>query len=134
MPSLCAMMSEEAGHLNGAIEDLRVQLAEQWKRAEEAEAEIVNREAAWAEEVRHLKAAHAATIEKARQEERAKPILMVLRCPYCTAYHVDEGEWAARPHRTHLCALCGKTWRPANVPTVGVAELPLEASDDAPTS
>lgn len=52
------------------------------------------------------------------------PIPMVLHCPHCRAQHVDEGEWATEPHRTHLCAECDCEFRPANVHTVGVKKLP----------
>lgn len=56
-----------------------------------------------------------------------EPIPMLLACPSCHAPHLDEGIWATRPHRTHQCQLCGHEWRPALVPTVGVAELPETA-------
>ena len=62
----------------------------------------------------------ASTLEAAT----ASPIPMVLACPTCHERHVDEGEWATRPHKTHLCSRCGALFRPANVPTVGVAVLP----------
>jgi len=52
------------------------------------------------------------------------PIPMILRCPGCGRRHVDEGEWAARPHHTHACQHCGEVWRPAVVDTVGVRFLP----------
>ncbi len=54
------------------------------------------------------------------------PIPMLLICPKCCFQHLDEGEWVSRPHKTHLCLSpgCGHAWRPANVPTVGVRELP----------
>lgn len=51
------------------------------------------------------------------------PVPMLLACPTCHAQHIDEGGWATRPHRTHLCSACGATWRPALVHTVGVREL-----------
>jgi len=35
--------------------------------------------------------------------------------------HIDKGEWATKPHRTHLCEFCGHKWRPEEYPTVGVA-------------
>lgn len=57
----------------------------------------------------------------------AAPVPMVLACPTCHERHVDEGEWATRPHKTHLCSRCGTLFRPANVPTVGVAVLPVDA-------
>lgn len=31
-------------------------------------------------------------------------------CPACNEQHIDEGEWATRPHHTHLCLACGKTF------------------------
>jgi hypothetical protein len=53
------------------------------------------------------------------------PLPMLLLCPKCHTQHIDEGVWATRLHRTHLCASCDHQWRPANVPTVGVAVLPI---------
>lgn len=51
------------------------------------------------------------------------PIPMLLDCPDCFLAHIDVGEWATRPHRTHKCVHCGNEWRPANVPTRGVQAL-----------
>jgi hypothetical protein len=51
-------------------------------------------------------------------------IPMILTCPSCGARHIDEGEFATKPHHTHSCQSCGLTWRPAVVPTVGVRFLP----------
>lgn len=34
-----------------------------------------------------------------------------LFCPKCEVQHVDEGEWATRPHHTHLCLSCKHEWR-----------------------
>lgn len=48
---------------------------------------------------------------------------MELHCPFCHEQHIDEGEWATRPHKTHLCAYCEHQWRPANIPTVGVRSI-----------
>ena len=59
-----------------------------------------------------------------------EPIPMLLWCPRCHKQHVDVGEFATRPHRTHRCTDedgvpggCGQEWRPANVRTIGVAAL-----------
>lgn len=49
---------------------------------------------------------------------------MILHCPDCGERHVDEGDFAARPHHTHACQTCGMVWRPAKQPTVGVRFLP----------
>jgi hypothetical protein len=53
-----------------------------------------------------------------------KPIPMRLICEGCGKLHIDEGEFATKPHHTHSCQFCGLTWRPAVVPTVGVRFLP----------
>jgi len=69
----------------------------------------------------------AEAVERLRDEWlAANPIEMILHCPMCHAQHEDEGEFAKRPHRTHLCLQCGHEWRPANVPTRGVRHLPEE--------
>lgn len=52
------------------------------------------------------------------------PIPMRLHCPECCALHIDEGEFATKPHHTHACQTCGNVWRPAVVETVGVKFLP----------
>lgn len=57
-------------------------------------------------------------------EAAAKPIPMQLPCPKCHELHIDAGEFATKPHHTHSCQICGLTWRPALVPTVGVRFLP----------
>jgi rubredoxin len=51
-------------------------------------------------------------------------IPMLLWCPECRARHVDEGEFATKPHHTHACQSCGHVWRPALVDTRGVRFLP----------
>ena len=66
------------------------------------------------------------------------PIDMVLYCPNCGTQHVDAPEpakpwtydpetvyvsWSNPPHRSHLCHGCGCVWRPADVPTNGVAAI-----------
>jgi hypothetical protein len=52
------------------------------------------------------------------------PISMFLTCPKCNTRHIDEGDFATKPHHTHSCQGCGLSWRPAIGPTVGVAFLP----------
>lgn len=54
----------------------------------------------------------------------SQPVPLRLNCPTCGALHIDEGEFATKPHHTHSCQSCGMTWRPAVVPTVGVQFLP----------
>ena len=54
----------------------------------------------------------------------ADPIPIRLLCPSCGWLHIDEGEFATKPHHTHACQHCGHVWRPAVVPTVGVQFLP----------
>jgi hypothetical protein len=57
-------------------------------------------------------------------EASKAPVRMLLWCPMCGARHVDAGVYATIPHHTHACQSCGVVWRPAIVPTVGVAFLP----------
>jgi hypothetical protein len=58
------------------------------------------------------------------QELPSEPVPILLWCPQCSARHVDEGDFATKPHHTHACQHCGHCWRPAIVPTVGVRFLP----------
>jgi hypothetical protein len=77
------------------------------------------------------------------------PIDMVLFCPKCGVQHIDapdhsilgfetaEGhelpsDWTNPPHRSHLCSECGHVWRPADVPTNGVAEITTKGKVDSP--
>lgn len=58
-------------------------------------------------------------------EPKYPPIPMLLWCPECSARHIDAGEFATKEHHTRTpCQDCGMVWRPAIVPTVGVAFLP----------
>ncbi len=55
------------------------------------------------------------------------PVPMVLFCPRCGTRHIDQADpangWLNPPHRSHLCASCGNIWRPADIATVGVANI-----------
>lgn len=74
----------------------------------------------------------------------ATPIDMVLHCPACGLQHIDRpeadgnwtipmpGAWTNPPHRSHLCAGCGHVWRPADVPTNGVAAVQTRGKADSP--
>lgn len=87
------------------------------------------------------------------------PIDMVLYCPRCQAQHIDKPEqadarkgcgscggtgqsceypecmkpWTNPPHRSHLCHQCKHVWRPADVPTNGVAVIKTTGKDDSPS-
>lgn len=52
-----------------------------------------------------------------------QPIPMRIFCE-CGELHIDEGEYATKPHKTHSCQACGRCFQPALVPTVGVRFLP----------
>lgn len=61
-------------------------------------------------------------------EKIGEPVDMLLWCPRCHTQHIDEPdertpEWSNPPHRSHLCHACGCIWRPADVPTNGVASI-----------
>ena len=68
-------------------------------------------------------------LEKLKEKEA--PIPMRIVCPECNKLHIDEGEFATKPHHTHSCQHCGLTWRPAIVNTVGVQFLPGFKSTNA---
>jgi hypothetical protein len=57
------------------------------------------------------------------------PIPVVLYCPDCRRPHIDEGEWATRPHRRHLCEFCKTIWMPCVYPTVGVSFASIELAE-----
>lgn len=88
-----------------------------------------------------------------------EPIDMLLFCPKCGVQHVDaqepftptgrcecagpdecevcesnraafEESWKNPPHRSHLCHACGTIWRPADVPTNGVAAIATRGKAD----
>jgi hypothetical protein len=63
-------------------------------------------------------------------DEAPAPISLRLSCPACGVWHIDEGDLATTPHRTHACQHCGALWAPAVVPTVGVKFLPGCKNED----
>lgn len=76
---------------------------------------------------------------------QAAPVNMILHCPACGMQHIDAPErdphdieqgllWANPPHRSHLCHGCGHIWRPADVPTNGVAAITTTGKADSPTT
>lgn len=80
----------------------------------------------------------------ALEAAQAGPIPMILHCPACHLQHIDAPEeslgrrfldpgakeWDNPPHRSHLCHGCGSIWRPADVPTEGVAAIQTKGSAD----
>jgi hypothetical protein len=42
-----------------------------------------------------------------------------------------EASWTNPPHRSHLCHHCGHIWRPADVPTNGVAQIKTRGKNDS---
>ncbi|MFM0163849.1 hypothetical protein PQR39_25980 [Paraburkholderia sediminicola] len=82
-------------------------------------------------------------IEARRNAQEPAPINMLLFCPKCGTQHIDAPEpeklepfdsgadieyirtpaWTNPPHRSHKCGACRTIWRPADVPTNGVAAV-----------
>lgn len=91
-------------------------------------------------------AEQAEILTRAADASIGKPIDMVLYCPKCSMQHIDEVEehdeltrytvppspWSNPPHRSHLCHGCGHIWRPADVPTNGVASVKTKGRNDTP--
>lgn len=87
-----------------------------------------------------------------REPDEPRPIDMVLYCPKCGKQHIDAPSqscvhdacpraepcapgacretWTNPPHRSHLCHECGTIWRPADVPTNGVAAIATKGKAD----
>lgn len=64
------------------------------------------------------------------------PLDLVLHCPSCHLQHIDAPDertpdWKNEPHRSHLCHGCGFIWRPADVPTNGVAAVMTKGKADS---
>lgn len=87
------------------------------------------------------------TLDEARLNIVIAPIDMVLFCPACGKQHIDEPDdeaeclaamaegresWLNPPHRSHQCERCGHVWRPADVPTNGVAAVTTKGVNDSP--
>lgn len=90
---------------------------------------------------------------EAAESRLAEPLPLVLYCP-AGHQHIDEGEWATKPHKTHRCTFhewadsdmpeqdgigfiqvfkaCGLEWRPANFPTVGIPALAAPSTQEEP--
>jgi len=77
-------------------------------------------------------------------QKAVEPIDMVLHCPACGLQHIDapeadgqvpfgEERWTNPPHHSHLCHGCGHIWRPADVPTNGVAAIKTRGQNDSPS-
>lgn len=97
--------------------------------AERAASDVMTRAAAHS--AGEIEADVASSLEAAiklgiatERESTAAPVPMRIHCPVCHALHVDEGEFATKPHKTHTCQGCGLNFQPALVPTVGVRFLP----------
>lgn len=74
----------------------------------------------------------APTRELVPVTQEGAPIPMVLYCPKCGVQHIDAASegWDNPPHRSHLCHACGCVWRPADVPTTGVAAISTTGQAD----
>jgi hypothetical protein len=116
-------------------------LAAECKRCAEDLAQMA-RYAGTGPETRAMRALHAAIDRLAAHQPEQVPIDMVLHCPKCHTQHIDAPEehwnreflysWENPPHRSHLCHHCGHIWRPADVPTNGVAAVKTRGKDDSP--
>ena len=81
-------------------------------------------------------------------ENEAVPVKLILHCPECGLQHIDARgastrwanndhppattTWTSPPHRSHLCHDCGHIWRPADIPTEGVAAIKTRGKADSP--
>lgn len=101
----------------------------------------------------HVASAYRAALAAAPEVVMPLPIDMVLHCPKCHLQHLDAPEpdqfrhqpgedllsgtlhhslgWDNPPHKSHLCHGCGYIWRPADVPTNGVAAVKTKGKNDS---
>ena len=89
----------------------------------------------------HAQVFHAALDEIDRLSAEPTPINMILHCPNCGEQHIDAPDkpihpiigkaWDNPPHRSHLCHYCNHIWRPADVPTNGVAKIKTKGKNDS---
>ena len=75
---------------------------------------------------------HSPPVDHEDEMSESKPIRMRLPCESCGRLHIDEGDFATKPHHTHQCEACGLVWRPAEQCTVGVMFLWPQAKDATP--
>lgn len=82
----------------------------------------------------HISRPVSVRLLKRAAEGLAAPTPMILFCPRCGVQHIDapSGEWTNPPHRSHLCHGCDHIWRPADVPTEGVAQIATQGQHDSP--
>ena len=63
---------------------------------------------------------HIKRIE-AELERPELPLELLIICPRCKEQHVDEGEFATKPHKNHSCQFCGLTFQASGpVESIGV--------------
>lgn len=141
---------------------LEAWLRERWQNARRiASQKTGDDRAGWLEDADYfLSAANSISAYELLRDEHSKQeksaalpdrIDMVLHCPKCGLQHIDETEqinrrlaasdppaawamtsWDNPPHRSHLCHGCGHIWRPADVPTNGVAAVKTKGKQDSP--
>ncbi|MBR8029206.1 hypothetical protein KDX27_35090 [Burkholderia cenocepacia] len=88
--------------------------------------------------VRNREAIEQAIAALEHGDLKAAPIPMLLFCPECGLQHIDAPEqarhgekaWDNPPHRSHKCRGCATVWRPADVPTIGVASIQTSGQAD----
>ena len=105
------------------------------------------------EEVEDVEIAAIAFADKVVRafNEYGRPVDLLLYCPNCGAQHIDEAKpdvcetcgnpgpecacstftaWLNPPHKSHRCNSCNHVWRPADVPTNGVAAIQSKGQRD----
>lgn len=140
--AVCAILEDVVSHYSPVSDALN----RCYKRATGGDISYWNHELAVAARMR-LRAQDAIESQPVLLESSV-PIDMILHCPACGEQHIDDIEpgaiitdcklvgaaetWTNPPHRSHLCSGCGHIWRPADVPTNGVAEIKTKGKNDSP--
>ncbi len=142
-----ALTAEELVTYHQHRADTVARIGEKWEALGKVLAPTWQDQQRWHEAAASLIASQEREIARLRrlQPVPPEPVDMVLFCPKCGAQHVDAPEeafassngkrtmttWTNPPHRSHLCHACGHIWRPADIPTNGVAAIKTRGKADA---
>ena len=84
---------------------------------------LVERWEAFRPDVRHTGAELALELRRALAEITNggwSALELLIHCPRCLKQHIDEGEFATKPHKIHACQFCGLGFAASKEPSVGV--------------
>lgn len=121
-----------------AVEEL-LKLAERWEAVVERRVGTRNDKEYSTDPIVDAAAELRATLVKLTGSEA--PLLeLLIHCPRCLKQHIDDGEFAVKPHKMHACQFCGLGFAVSKEPSVGVqffsgwknSGVKIESTDEPP--